>query len=364
MAAMIAASRGASAVIHLANIANEAPWPEILQVNIQDTYAASGRAEGELRLVQPRRRVRAAGELPGARLRVPRAGHLLRRGQGGGRGPGRPLPLPVRPGHDLYSRPDLHRDTPQRPGAVDLAVPGRRRPAVRGVPDRAGPGVPGHLRRLGQHPRRLGQPAGGAGARIHPPGRRRVVRGRGDRGVRRARSRRPGVPLPRRRVHPARPGRRDPRLRPSVRAWANLYPWDVAGDPAAADRIAGLGLAGVTLAAAYHSVRAVTPFHPQHRIVTRDAAVYYRADPANWRASRLRPARLRPAVARRAGSFERAAAALRDRGLKVTAWAVITHNDRLGAAVPSAAVRNAFGDGYPWALCPASPAVREYATTL
>jgi len=149
-----------------------------------------------------------------------------------------------------------------------------------------------------------------------------------------------------------------------VRAWANLYPWDVAGDPAAADRIAGLGLAGVTLAAAYHSVRAVTPFHPRHRIVTRDAAVYYRADPANWRASRLRPARLRPAVARRAGSFERAAAALRDRGLRVTAWAVITHNDRLGAAVPSAAVRNAFGDGYPWALCPASPAVREYATTL
>jgi len=149
-----------------------------------------------------------------------------------------------------------------------------------------------------------------------------------------------------------------------VRAWANLYPWDVAGDPAAADRIAGLGLTGVTLAAAYHSVRAVAPFHPRHRIVTRDAAVYYRADPANWRATRLRPARLRPAVARPAGSFERAAVALRSRGLQVTAWAVITHNDRLGAVVPSAAVRNAFGDGYPWALCLASPAVRDYATTL
>jgi hypothetical protein len=151
---------------------------------------------------------------------------------------------------------------------------------------------------------------------------------------------------------------------PSVRAWANLYPWDVNGDPAAADRIAGLGLAGVTLAAAYHSVRAVTPFHPEHRIVTRDAAVYYRADPARWRATGLRPARLRPVMARPAGSFERAAAVLRSRGLPVTAWAVITHNDRLGAAVPSAAVRNAFGDGYPWALCPASSAVREYAAAL
>ena len=149
-----------------------------------------------------------------------------------------------------------------------------------------------------------------------------------------------------------------------MRAWANLYPWDVNSDPAAADRIAGLGLAGVALAAAYHSVRAVTPFHPEQRIVTRDAAVYYRADPARWRATGLRPARLRPTVARPAGSFERAAAALRSRGLQVTAWAVITHNDRLGAAVPSAAVRNAFGDRYPWALCPASPAVREYAAVL
>ena len=69
-------------------------------------------------------------------------------------------------------------------------------------------------------------------------------------------------------------------------------------------------------------------------------------------------------MARPAGSFERAAAALRSRGLAVTAWAVVTHNDRLGVTVPSAAVRNAFGDAYPWALCLASPAVREYAACL
>ena len=35
-----------------------------------------------------------------------------------------------------------------------------------------------------------------------------------------------------------------------VRTGAYLYPWDVDGDPAAADRIAGLGLTEVTLAAA------------------------------------------------------------------------------------------------------------------
>jgi hypothetical protein len=144
-----------------------------------------------------------------------------------------------------------------------------------------------------------------------------------------------------------------------MRLSANLYPWDVDGDPAAADRIAGLGLTEVTLAAAYHSVRAVTPYHPGHRIVTRDAAVYYRSGPARWRGSRLRPVQAQPS-----GSFERAAAQLRAAGIKVTAWAVLTHNSRLGAADPSCTVENAYGDSYPWALCAGSPAVRDYAAAL
>jgi hypothetical protein len=147
-----------------------------------------------------------------------------------------------------------------------------------------------------------------------------------------------------------------------VRTGAYLYPWDVDGDPAAADRLAGLGLAGVTLAAAYHAVRAVTPRHPGHRIVTRDAGIYFQPDPARWRAARLRP------VAAAAGddgpgTFERAAAALRAAGLPVTAWVVVTHNSRLGGA-GECSVRNAFGDVYPWALCAGSDAVREYAALL
>ncbi len=144
-----------------------------------------------------------------------------------------------------------------------------------------------------------------------------------------------------------------------MRAGAYLYPWDVDGDPAAADRVAGLGLAGVSLAAAYHAVRAVTPFHPGHRVVTRDAAVYYQADPARWSGTALRPA-----VAGPAGSFERAAGALRAVGLGVTAWVVLTHNSGLAAAVGECAIRNAFGDAYPWALCAGSAAVREYAARL
>lgn len=140
---------------------------------------------------------------------------------------------------------------------------------------------------------------------------------------------------------------------------AYLYPWDVDDDPAAADRIAGLGLDEVVLAAAYHAVRAVTPFHPRHRIVTRDAAVYYRTDPARWRGATLRPAEADPR-----GSFERAAARLRAAGLRVSAWAVLAHGCGAGAGDPSCHVRNAYGDGYPWALCIGSPQVRDYVAAL
>ncbi|HEY4465505.1 MAG TPA: hypothetical protein VGN41_22785 [Streptosporangiaceae bacterium] len=142
---------------------------------------------------------------------------------------------------------------------------------------------------------------------------------------------------------------------------AYLYPWDVDGDPAAADRIAALGVSEVSLAAAYHAVRAVTPFHPAHRVVARDAAVYYRPGPDRWRGAPLAPAAPDPDAA---GSFERAADALHAAGLRVNAWLVLAHNDRLGAAHPGFAVRNAYGDPYPWALCIGSPEVAAYAATL
>ncbi len=142
---------------------------------------------------------------------------------------------------------------------------------------------------------------------------------------------------------------------------AYLYPWDADGDPAAADRIAGLGFTEVSLAAVYHAVRAVTPFHPKQRVVTRDAAAYYRPDPARWRGAALRP--VVPGHGQ-AGSFERAADALHAAGLRVNAWVVVAHNGRIGAAHPECAVRNAYGDVYPWALCIGSPPVRDYAATL
>ncbi len=56
---------------------------------------------------------------------------------------------------------------------------------------------------------------------------------------------------------------------------AYAYPWDVAGDPRAAERLAALGLHEVTLAAVYHATRAVTPRHPHRRFVTAERTAAY-----------------------------------------------------------------------------------------
>ncbi|MFJ6674045.1 hypothetical protein ACIQMJ_23285 [Actinosynnema sp. NPDC091369] len=144
---------------------------------------------------------------------------------------------------------------------------------------------------------------------------------------------------------------------------AHVYPWDVVGDPAAVDRIASLGVDAVALAASYHTVRAATPFHPSHRMVdARHAAFYLPVREEAWRGKRLVPAE--PSWMGSADSYTEASDALRAAGLPVYAWTVLTHSSRLGDAHPDVAVRNAFGDLYPYALCPSNEDVVEYARTL
>jgi hypothetical protein len=140
-----------------------------------------------------------------------------------------------------------------------------------------------------------------------------------------------------------------------------LYPWDVIGDPAAADLVAGLGLDHVVLAAVYHGTRALTPRHPRHRVVVADrTAAYFPVSDARWRGATLRP---EPAEwLASADPFGQASVALRAAGVPVHAWAVFNHVD-LPAAIDQNVV-NAYGDRYPWALCPAQDAVVEYALGL
>ncbi|MFH9066934.1 hypothetical protein ACH4GM_37900 [Streptomyces coeruleorubidus] len=147
-----------------------------------------------------------------------------------------------------------------------------------------------------------------------------------------------------------------------MKASAFVYPWDVNGDPEAPARIAALGVEQVTLAAAYHSTRALTPRHPRHRIVTAEhAAVLYPAGD-RWDGRELRPYAAGDWAP--GDAFGEAAAALAEAGLEVHTWVVLAHNSRLGAEHPHTSVVNAYGDRYPWAPCIAQPATRAYLTGL
>ncbi|MFI6325902.1 hypothetical protein ACIBG8_50880 [Nonomuraea sp. NPDC050556] len=141
---------------------------------------------------------------------------------------------------------------------------------------------------------------------------------------------------------------------------AYVYPWDVAGDPSAAARIADLGVEAVALAASYHSTRAATPYHPSHRVLDAlHSAFYLPVRPAAW--GRLVPG---SPTWTPADSYLIARDALKEQGLQVQAWTVLTHNAHLGTKFPDLVVRNAFGDPYPYALCPAHPDVQDYCANL
>jgi hypothetical protein len=149
-----------------------------------------------------------------------------------------------------------------------------------------------------------------------------------------------------------------------VRHGAFAYTWDLVGDPAAAERFASLGVDTVTLQAAYHSVRATTAWHPAHRVVHAEhAAAYFPIRSEQWRDLRLRPSAPSWAVDDE-DRFGTATAALAAAGLRTEAWVVLTHSSKVGGSAPDLTVRNAYGETFGYALCPAQPEVREYALML
>ncbi|SOB83085.1 hypothetical protein [Streptomyces sp. 1331.2] len=123
------------------------------------------------------------------------------------------------------------------------------------------------------------------------------------------------------------------------------------------------GVGGVTLAAVYHEARDVFPHNPRRVIRHLEpGAAYFRPDPAAWQGRRLVPT---PSTALGdRDPFAEATEEARRRGLKLHAWTVFCHNDRLGFVHPDCAPANAFGDHHLTELCPANAEVREYALTL
>lgn len=144
-----------------------------------------------------------------------------------------------------------------------------------------------------------------------------------------------------------------------------IFAWDLRdeGIEPVFEFLADAGITTLYLASVYHAGWFLLPHNPRQRCyMPEDGAAYFHPT-----ASRYAATPLKPRVARIAAGtdwFAEASRRLDDFGLRLTAWTICNHNMPLGLQHPEHTIRNAFGDSYPNALCPASPAVRTYVRAL
>ncbi len=135
------------------------------------------------------------------------------------------------------------------------------------------------------------------------------------------------------------------------------YPWNIHDPEAAVARIRTLGAGEITLAASYHAGKFLQPGDAQARVYfPEDGTVYFRP--------RKIYGVVRPQVSALTAERDLLAELCARDDIAVNAWTVLLHNTRLGALHPELTVRNAFGDAYPYSLCPSQTEVRAYAVTL
>ncbi|MFJ9560434.1 hypothetical protein ACIRQQ_10380 [Streptomyces fuscichromogenes] len=133
------------------------------------------------------------------------------------------------------------------------------------------------------------------------------------------------------------------------------------GTDAVLDRILGYGCDTLTVAAAYHRARDVTPHGPARVTLRRDGVHF--VPPADL----FDGLRLTPAVQQGAETepLREARRLTAERGAALHGWTVFLHNTTLGLAHPDVTQQNCFGDrAAPADLCPAHPDVRAYAVAL
>jgi hypothetical protein len=138
------------------------------------------------------------------------------------------------------------------------------------------------------------------------------------------------------------------------------YAWDLAdvGVADAAREIRALGLDTITIAGSYHAGKFLRPHGERRRVIfPEDGTVYFTTDASRY--GRIKP--LANSLVREHDVFREATGRAE---LAVNAWLVLLHNSRLGELHPQSTVKNAFGDGYIYSLCPSDPDVREYAVAL
>ncbi len=142
------------------------------------------------------------------------------------------------------------------------------------------------------------------------------------------------------------------------------HPWDLdaLGAHGGLARLADLGFSEVALAVSYHAGRWLTPWQPGGKVrFLEDGTVHFRPE-ADY--GLLRPQQSSEVRDGEPSPLERLCAEAPRHGLRARAWAVLTHNTRLGELHPDCCVQNAYGDAYSYSLCHANPHVQRYARAM
>lgn len=145
---------------------------------------------------------------------------------------------------------------------------------------------------------------------------------------------------------------------------AFVYPWDVAADgpETVAAQLADLGVSRIDIATAYHSAETIRP--------RRLDGVHVRVEPnvAHLPLDVSRFGELAPrqgTLAReQADLYPRLAKTAGEAGMSLSGWTIALHQSALATAFPKHSLENCFGDPSTHALCPANPAVADYAVEL
>lgn len=138
------------------------------------------------------------------------------------------------------------------------------------------------------------------------------------------------------------------------------YAWDLAeaGVAEAIREFRDLGLNTVTMAGSYHAGKFLRPHGKSGKVYfPEDGTAYFRTTASRYGA-------IKPIENHLLAGRDILRELTDDGSMQVNAWMVLLHNTLLGTEHPEAAVANAFGDRYVYALCPSHPDSRAYAIGL
>lgn len=147
-----------------------------------------------------------------------------------------------------------------------------------------------------------------------------------------------------------------------MKSWVYCLPTDILGEGAAkviATLRSRARADGIAVAVKYHASRDVFPHNPRWRVASLTPGVFYRL-------GACRQDVLVPTVSPLAQGRDVLAEVIAGAagcGMEVSAWAVMLHDDTVGADHPAVQV-NCWGDGAAGVLCPAHPAARAYVQRI